>query len=401
MIRVLLTALPASGHVNSIMPLATALRAAGHPIAVATGRSFAGSIEAAGIEYLPAGVDRFEDLFEGAPPVTDPGLPRWVARHAFGGRGPRAMIPDLLRHVDAWQPDVVIRESAELAGALVAEARGLPHAGVSAGAFASLDARRVTLAEYVAQHREALGLAPDPEGRMLFRYLQLGFTPPSWEGDAPVADTLHHIRYDVPERPGDARPDWLPPREGRRRPVVFASLGTVMHAADGLMEAIVAGLGELDVDAVVAIGRDQEAARFGAIPPHVRIEQHVPQIHVLRAADVFVTHGGFNSTKEALRLGVPLVVTPINGDQPYTAERVAGLGLGIGIGPEDRSAQRIGLAIREVLDQDRYASAAAAFAAEMAALPPMAHAVELLERLVRDRRPIPRPWRSAHATARS
>jgi N-glycosyltransferase len=40
---------------------------------------------------------------------------------------------------------------------------------------------------------------------------------------------------------------------------------------------------------------------------------------------LFVAHGGFNGTKEALRLGLPLVVIPIGGDQPYTAERVEAL----------------------------------------------------------------------------
>jgi UDP:flavonoid glycosyltransferase YjiC (YdhE family) len=388
--RVLFTALPATGHVHSILPLAVAVRDAGHDVAVATGTSSAPTIQAHGLGYLAAGVDRFGDLFEGAPSVTDPNLRHWVARVAFGTRGPQRMVPDLQRHLEAWRPDVLVRESAELAAALVAEARGLPHAAVSAGAWASLDARRATIAEHMAQHRESLGLEPDPEGRMLFRYLQLGFTPPSWEGDAPIPDTLHHIRYDVPQRPGDVPPPWLPRRAGRRRPFVFASLGTVMHSAEGLMEAIVAALGELDLDAVVAIGRDQDPARFGSLPAHVRIEPYVPQLHVLRAADLFVTHGGFNGTKEALRLGVPLVVTPINGDQPYTAERVAALGLGLAIGPGERSAQRIGQAIQEVLAQDRYRSAAADFAAEMAALPPISHAVRLLERLARDRVPITR-----------
>ena len=389
--RVLFTALPATGHVHAILPLATATKAAGHAVAIATGRSFEPTVRAHDLEYLAAGADRFDDLFDGAPPVTDPGRAAWTAREAFGTRGPQRMIPDLQRHLDGWRPDVVVRESAELGGAIVAEAAGLPHAGVSAGAWASLDARRARMADFMAPHREALGLEPDPQGRMLFRYLQLGFTPPSWDGAAPIPATLHHIRYDVPERPGDDPPAWLPPTNGRTRPFVFASLGTVMYAADGLMEAIVAALGELDVDAVVAIGRDQDAARFGAPPPHVRIESYVPQLHVLRAADVFVTHGGFNGTKEALRLGVPLVVTPINGDQPYTAERVAALGLGLAIGQEERTPQRIGQAIREILVQDRYRSATAAFAAEMASLPPISHAVRLLERLTSEVEPIPRP----------
>jgi hypothetical protein len=43
-----------------------------------------------------------------------------------------------------------------------------------------------------------------------------------------------------------------------------------------------------------------------------------------------------------------------------------------------------------VLANDRYRSAAADFAAEMAALPPISHAVGLLERLAHERRPLRR-----------
>jgi MGT family glycosyltransferase len=141
---------------------------------------------------------------------------------------------------------------------------------------------------------------------------------------------------------------------------------------------------------VAAIGRDQDPARFGTPPPNVRIEQYVPQIQVLGACDLFITHGGFNGTKESLRLGIPLVVIPIGGDQPYTAERVEALGLGRAVSPEERDPAIIRSRIREVLAEPRYRANAQRFSAEMQALPPISHAVSLLERLARDGRPIPR-----------
>ena len=132
---------------------------------------------------------------------------------------------------------------------------------------------------------------------------------------------------------------------------------------------------------MAAIGRDQDPARFGDPPPNVRIEGYVPQIPVLEEAAAFITHGGFNSTKEALSLGVPLVVIPISGDQPYTAERVEALGLGRRVGPEERTPGTIRKRLREVMRDPGYRKNARQFAAEMAALPGVDYAVELLEEL--------------------
>ena len=141
---------------------------------------------------------------------------------------------------------------------------------------------------------------------------------------------------------------------------------------------------------VAAVGRDQDAGRFGSVPRNVRIQPWVPQVELLRHASVFVTHGGFNSTKEALSQGVPLVVLPLGADQFHTAERVEALGLGVGVPPDDRDAARLRTRVRKVLEVPDYRRRATAFAAEIAALPPLSEAVRLIERLARDREPIRR-----------
>jgi MGT family glycosyltransferase len=149
-----------------------------------------------------------------------------------------------------------------------------------------------------------------------------------------------------------------------------------------VFEAILEAVAGEPIEVVAAIGRDQDPARFGEPPPNVRIEGYVPQIAVLEEAVAFITHGGFNSTKEALALGIPLVVIPISGDQPYTAERVEALGLGRRIGPEERSPGIIRERLRDVLSHPIYRANARQFADDMAALPGVDHAVGLLEGLV-------------------
>ena len=282
-----------------------------------------------------------------------------------------------------------MRESAEFAGCLVAERIGLPHASLATGSWSSLDDRREVVADILDGWRQRLGMEPDPSAQMMYRFLHLALTPPRWDPEGVHPPTAHFIRYVNPRARREPRPAWLDePRADR--PLVFASLGTVAHAEAGVFEAILEAVAGEPIDVVAAIGRDQDPARFGQAPSNVRIEPYVPQIAVLEEASAFITHGGFNSAKEALSLGVPLVVIPISGDQPYTAERVEALGLGRRVGPDERRSDVIRERLREVLTDPAYREHARGFAADMAALPGMDHAVGLLERLVRDRRPIPR-----------
>jgi UDP:flavonoid glycosyltransferase YjiC (YdhE family) len=384
--RVLFTSLPAVGHFNSIMPMARATAAAGHDVAVCCANAFGDEVRGSGLEHLSGGAESIESLESGAPPLGDPRRPAFIQLEVFAGRAARRMIPDLTAHVDAWRPAVIVRENAEYAACLVAEQLGLPHASIGTGSWSSRPERRAFVAETLSKRRAEMGLPPDPDAEMMFRYLHLAFIPPIWDGDVQHPPTIHFIRYDNPNRPGETRPAWLDaPRD---RPLVLASLGTMMNNLPGLFEAIIEAVADEPIEVVAAIGRDQDPARFGTPPANVRIERFVPQILVLAECALFIAHGGFNGTKEALRLGLPLVVIPIGGDQPYTAERVEALGLGRAVAPDERDPDTIRSRIREVLAEARYGDNARAFAAQMAALPAMEHAIELLEQLAQDGRPI-------------
>lgn len=67
---------------------------------------------------------------------------------------------------------------------------------------------------------------------------------------------------------------------------------------------------------------------LGVIPANFHIYPSVPQLEVLKAADVFITHGGLNSVTESLYYGVPMVVIPFVTDQPTNAAQIKSLGLG-------------------------------------------------------------------------
>jgi UDP:flavonoid glycosyltransferase YjiC (YdhE family) len=392
-VRALFTVHPAAGHLHPLVPVARALADAGHEVAVASAPSFRSEVEVFELEHLGAGLDWLmadRSTWDVFPPMPPPGpdFPAWAVL-TLADITTRTMVPDLLRIAGEWRPDLVIREGMEYGGAVAAERLGLPHASVAGNAYAAVDSpefgyfpgNRLLVAEPMARHREEFGLPPDPEVRMPFRHLHMCFTPPAWDGaTAPRPANARFLRHRSTVAPGTRLPDWV--ERLPDRPTVLASLGTVFNKTPGVLEAIVGALAEEPVNVIVAIGRDQDAAaRFGTQPDHVRLEAYVPQPLLLPYCDAFVTHGGFNSVKEALSEGVPMVVVPISADQPYSAERCADLGVGVTVGAGDRSASAIRDAVRRVLGDSGHRAAARDFQAEMAALPGPKRMVELLEEL--------------------
>lgn len=67
---------------------------------------------------------------------------------------------------------------------------------------------------------------------------------------------------------------------------------------------------------------------LGKIPSNIYAYSFVPQIEVLKHADVFLTHCGMNSVNEAICAGVPMVAMPFLNDQLENGKQIVNLGLG-------------------------------------------------------------------------
>jgi MGT family glycosyltransferase len=303
-----------------------------------------------------------------------------VTANLFIGAAARRMLPDLIGVARGWSADLIVRESLEFAGCVAAEALGLPHASVAAAADSALDRRR-ELAGPLAGLRQQAGLPADPDGDMAFRHLHLCFTPPGFDGPAArFPPTARFFAHHSTPTPGEDLPPWLD--HLAPRPTVLVSMGTVFHRTPGLHETILAALRDEPVNLLIALGFDQDPARLGPLPPHVRVQPTLPQVALLPRCALLVTHGGFNSVKEALAEGVPLVIVPIAGDQPYCAQRCQALGVGRVIGPAERGAAAIRAAVRAVLGDPSYRQQARHMRDEIRALPPAAAAVTALEHVV-------------------
>lgn len=95
----------------------------------------------------------------------------------------------------------------------------------------------------------------------------------------------------------------------------------------------------------------------------------LPQPLVLPCCDLFVTHSGFNSVKESLHAGVPMVIAPEMGDQPGNARRCAELGLARGFPDGMPEPDALAEACREVLADPGYHRNARAMRRRILALP--------------------------------
>ncbi|MDZ3952286.1 macrolide family glycosyltransferase [Bacillus thuringiensis] len=130
--------------------------------------------------------------------------------------------------------------------------------------------------------------------------------------------------------------------------VIFISMGTVFNEQPDLYEKCFEAFKSLDAIIVLVVGKKIDSKQLKNIPGNFKIFNYVPQLIVLQHTDVFVTHGGMNSTSEALYYGVPLVVIPVTGDQPVVAKRVVEMGAGVQLNRKEVTSERLREAVQQV-----------------------------------------------------
>ena len=100
---------------------------------------------------------------------------------------------------------------------------------------------------------------------------------------------------------------------------------------------------------------DEEIAKLQN-SEHVYIFDFVPQLAVLKQADLFITHGGLNSIKEAVYAEVPMLLYPIHPeyDPNGNTARVVYHGLGLSGKAASESVDSIKTKVKELLFNPTY-----------------------------------------------
>jgi UDP:flavonoid glycosyltransferase YjiC (YdhE family) len=385
--RVLITMPPLCGHFFPAVPLAWALRAAGHEVLVATPRNFASTVTEAGLPVadglLPA-VEWEEFMFRDRagrplPPPRDPAERREHSGRAWGRLAAR-VLDGVLAAVDAWRPDLVVADRTEYAGPLAAATYGVPWVEHGWG-VADVPAYRPAAARELAPELDRLGIFGLPVPRLVVESGPARLVP----ADTRRGTERVLMRY-VPYGNRALLPSWA--LEERERPRICLTFGSILprHGRRdfaGLLRELMAALPEHTGAEVVVAVDDDVAARWQPLPAGVRAAGWMALGAVLPACDLVVHHGGSGSMFNAMVAGLPQLALPQTADQFDNAERLAALGAGLQVVREQQDVTELVGLCQELLTEPGYRKAARDLAAENAEQPAPGAVVDVLERLAR------------------
>lgn len=106
--------------------------------------------------------------------------------------------------------------------------------------------------------------------------------------------------------------------------VGFGSMPGVDPVA--LAQNVIEGLAKAGKRGVLATGGGAVEVRDA--PDHVHVISEAPHDQLFRLMDAALHHGGAGTTGASLRAGLPTIICPFFGDQPFWGRRVAKLGIG-------------------------------------------------------------------------
>lgn len=252
-----------------------------------------------------------------------------------------AAISQILPLLEQDKPDIIISDTMALAGRLAASALGVPRiqfytSYASNSHFSTIAswpqypdtnparAKAKALAEKFRQQYggKLLDVKEIFEGPGDFNIVTLAksFQP---AGDT-FGDEFFFAGAQIAPRANSG--SWAVPANDK--PLIYTSFGTLFNHWPEFYQILFDAVRGLDVNVVSAIGSNLKIEELGEVPPNVQLHAFLPQLEVLKKADMFVTHAGTGSVMEAIWFGVPLFCLPQMDEQVMTANRVKQLGIG-------------------------------------------------------------------------
>ena len=378
--RILLATIGSAGDVHPMLGVGVALRGRGHAVTLITNPAFEARARQLGLDFLPVGTA--EDYERG---LREADL--WHPLRGFQVIARRAILPAMRpmhEAIAAHDPATTTVFASPLCfGARVAQERlGMPlvthHLQPSllwsrhqppilpgprldwlpGGALDRL--HRVVVDRYVDPFlapevnafRAELGLPPARD--LMFDWCNspervvglfpAWFAPP--QPDWPPQVRLAGFPLFDPVLDDNA-PDPLAGLADGPPPLVATPGSAMVHGRD-FFAAVVAASQRLGRPAILLTGHPEQLP--ARLPPGVIHHHYAPLRSLLPRAAAFIHHGGIGSTAQALAAGIPQVVMPMSHDQPDNAARLRRLGVGVGIGPDRFTGERLATALTDLLD---------------------------------------------------
>jgi zeaxanthin glucosyltransferase len=379
MSRFLFICLPLPGHILPMAAVAHELTARGNEVAWAGSESTLRPVLGEDATIFPIPLRAHRGQRDRGMAATKSRWEGYIVPHA------RVTRKGIESAVEGFRPGVLVVDQHAVAGAVIAHKTGLRWAGVAPTTMeltrplAALPKVEAWIGDRLAEIWAEAGMPGTPPHDLRFSpHLLLAFTGRALLGSAPVPENAKLLGPALTRRPQDpAFPwDWFDPR--RRQ--ILVSVGTLsMDIAEGFYHRIVESLRPL-ADRLQAV----VVAPDGAVadpPAHLLVRTRVPMLELLPKLSAVVCHGGLNTVCEALLHGVPLIVTPIKGDQAINASQVAEAGAGLRMSFDRASADELRSAVLTVLDDPAYRKSAQQVGESLAAAGGAAAAALHLEQL--------------------
>lgn len=368
--RVLFTCVPQTGHLVPLLPLAETFVTRGDDVLFATGADAAATVTGRGLAFRTAGPP-FGEWF-GRLAARTRGMPgdglaperveRYFLPRLFGEVGTALLLDDLLEVGREFRPDLLVFDPLAFAAPLVAAELNATPVLHSIGPLTAAEALEL-VADAVSPIWRQFG-RDVPAAAGVYSGRTITICPPSLDPAAAQLTNAQPMRpTPLPragDRPGDL-PDWL-----WERPVVYVTLGTFSNTNAAVFRMLLDAVAVHEVNAVVTIGRDNDAAALGTIPPNVHVAQFIPQAELLPHCTAAVHHAGAGTAFGILAHGLPSVAVPQSADNFAIAARLAEAGAACVLMPPEADRDSVVAALREVLDDAAVRAAAETIAAEIA-----------------------------------
>ncbi|ROP46321.1 MGT family glycosyltransferase [Streptomyces sp. PanSC9] len=379
----------AHGHVNPSLEVIRELVARGHRVTYAVPPVFAGKVAATGARPVP---------YTSTLPGPDAGPEAWGSTlldnvEPFLDDAIQAL-PQLADAYAGDEPDLVLHDIASYPARVLARRWGVPAVSLSPNLVA-WEGYEEEVAEpmWAEPRKTARGRAyyarfaawlaengisehPDPFTGRPARSLVL--IPKALQPHADRVDERVHSFVGACQGERAEQGDWRRPAGAEK--VVLVSLGSAFTRQPAFYRACVRAFGGLPGwHLVLQIGSHVDPAELGDVPSGVEVHDWVPQLAILRQADLFVTHAGAGGSQEGLATATPMIAVPQAVDQFGNADMLQALGVARRLSTEEATADRLRETALALLDDPEVARRLKAVQAEMAQEGGTRRAADLIE----------------------
>jgi zeaxanthin glucosyltransferase len=406
---------PATGHLHPLTALGRELERRHHTVTVFQVADVEDLIHGAGLRFHEIGELDFppgtlQALNERLSRLHGPEAMEFVFERIH--RNAKIVLRDAPMRIRSEGIDALIVDQAEFAGGSVAEYLGLPFVtailtlpldlhpsirfcGLQSGMADGMGAARqavgglrlglvqASILALINRHRKEWGLQPKSGLHACDSELaQIAQLPADF--DFPNRKTVSHFHYTGPFVDGAGRREISFPwsQLDPSRPLVFVSMGTLQNGIARVFRTVAEACAQLPVQAVISLGGGLSRDVFGGLPGDPIVVRYAPQLALLKRAALTIFHGGLNTALESLAHGVPMIAIPVTFDQPGVGARLVWTGAGRMIPIHDLTAERLRLAMLEILTNAKYRTNARVLQKQASGLTGVKEAADIIERVL-------------------